>query len=68
MKNTDYAYAVSNIRAKENSLLSKSFTESLISARTYDDAVRLLTDKGFSYFEKPLSEALGIYMSEQKRA
>lgn len=64
MKNTDYAYAVSNIRAKENSLLSKSFTESLISARTYDDAVRLLTDKGFSYFEKPLSEALGIYMSE----
>lgn len=62
MKNTDYAYAVSNIRADENSLLTKAFIDSLISAESYEKAIQLLLDRGLSFFEKPLGDALGDYM------
>ncbi|MGN1080813.1 MAG: V-type ATPase subunit, partial [Acutalibacteraceae bacterium] len=52
MKNTDFAYAVTSIRAKEAELLKPEFTEQLISAPDFSAAKRMLTDRGFKEFEK----------------
>ncbi len=48
MKDTEYAYAVSHIRAHENALLSNAELEQLISEKSAKDALRILTDKGFN--------------------
>lgn len=48
MKDTEYAYAVSHIRAHENALLSNAELEQLISEKSANDALRILTDKGFN--------------------
>lgn len=42
-----YTYAVARIRAKEASLLTKQDLEQLLLAKSYDEAVRYLYDKGF---------------------
>lgn len=47
MKNKDYLFAVSAIRANELSLLKDSDLEQLINAPDYKKAVNILTDKGF---------------------
>ena len=47
MAENQYIYAVARIRSKEMSLLSLSFMEQLISAKTYEDCLRLLSDKGW---------------------
>ncbi len=41
-----YTYAVTRIHAKEASLLTKQNLEALLSAKTYDDAIRMLRDYG----------------------
>lgn len=46
MKDTRYAYAVANVRANENKLLSQSVFEQLISADDSDEVLRILADKG----------------------
>ena len=43
-----YTYAVSRIRSREVSLLTKRDFEMVISASSYDEALRLLYDKGFN--------------------
>lgn len=43
-----YTYAVSRIRAREAGLLSKHDLELIISSKSYDEALKLLSDKGFS--------------------
>lgn len=48
MKNTDYTFAVARIRANENSLLSSSDIQSVISTGSYEEAVRRLNDKGYA--------------------
>ena len=48
VKQTDYVYSVSYIRAIEAKLLSDSDFESMILASDFDSAARVLTDKGYS--------------------
>ena len=66
MKDTEYAYAVANVRAKEPELLTKSFIEQLIDTPTFTDAKKIMVDKGFTGFEKStdVSDVLADYMIE----
>ena len=66
MKDIEYAYAVANVRAKEPELLNKSFMDQLADANSFNDAKKILVDRGFSQFGKTsdVSVALGDYMSE----
>ena len=66
MNNTKFAYAVANVRAVENELLNTSFMEQLASSGSYDNACRLLSDKGFSGFEthSDPNVALADYMTK----
>ena len=43
----DYIYASARIRALENSLLTKDAIEKLIDAKTPEDCIKILTDRGF---------------------
>lgn len=47
MNSIDYAYSVAHIRAIENSLLTKSDYDSLLTS-SYEDALRLLSEKGYN--------------------
>ena len=47
MNKTDYAYSVAYIRAVENKLLTKADIENLIAAKSPDEALQLLLDKGY---------------------
>lgn len=65
MNQTDYAYGVSYIRSIENRLMDKGDIEGLILAKTPEEAIRLLVDKGYgseivppAAFETLLSEQL----------
>ncbi len=51
MKDTNYAYAVANVRAVETRLLSKAFMEQLTDATDIDDVKRILGDSGVDGFE-----------------
>lgn len=63
MNRSDYAYSVAYVRAIESKLLTPSDIESLISAKTIDDVLRILSDKGYgadisaSDFEAALTRA-----------
>ena len=67
MKQTDFTYAVARIRSKELGLLSAQNLEQLISARSADDALRLLADKGWGAPDEPL-EAEAMLAGEKNRA
>ena len=43
----DYTYAVARIRSRELSLLSRKDIDNLIGAKSYDDCLQYLYDKGF---------------------
>ena len=45
IKDTNYVYAVANIRVKEMGLLTRSDVDAMLAAPTLEDAVRLLEDK-----------------------
>ena len=47
MHENEYAYAVARVRANEVNLLSPAETEQLITAESYDAALRLRGDKGW---------------------
>ncbi len=51
MRDTNYAYAVANVRAMEPNLLSKSFMEQIADANDYDSAMRMISDGGIDGFE-----------------
>lgn len=51
MKDTNYAYAVANVRAMEPFLLSKSFMEQLADASDIDEVKRSLADSGALDFD-----------------
>lgn len=51
----EYTYAVARIRAKEMKLLTKSDLNALLSARDYDECMRLLYDHGWGEEGKTLS-------------
>ena len=44
----DYIYAVARIRAKELGLLTRQDMEQLLSCKSYDDCLRVLSDKGWA--------------------
>lgn len=48
MRETDYAYGVARIRANESSLLDSKDFERMVTAVTFSDALRVLTDKGWN--------------------
>lgn len=60
MADNQYIYAVARIRSKEMSLLSSGLMEQLISAKTYEDCLRLLTDKGWDCEGKLPEEFLAV--------
>ena len=47
MTDNQYYYAVARIRSRELTLLNQSFIEQLLGARSVDEAMRLLQDKGW---------------------
>lgn len=65
MRETDYAYAVARIRANENALLTRADIDQLISADSYDTAVRILTDRGWSQSDG--EQAFDICESEMSK-
>ena len=48
MKDIDYATAVARVKINENRLLDSSDIDRLIGAKTLDEAVALLNEKGYS--------------------
>lgn len=47
MNNIDYAYSVAHVRAIENKLLTPSDFENMISAKTIEEAISIIADKGY---------------------
>ena len=58
MADKQYVYAVARIRSKELSLLSGAFLEQLTAAKSYDECVQLLTEKGWGGDGVESAEAL----------
>ena len=61
-----YAYAVGNVRAKENALFSRTDIEMLLACADDKAAAVFLRDKGYADAETPLDSALIIKSEEQK--
>ena len=51
----DYTYAVARIRAKEMSLLGNAAIEQLLAARSCDEALRILADRGWGNPDEDLT-------------
>lgn len=47
MNNIDYAYSVAHVRAIENKLLTSSDFENIISAKTKEEAINIISEKGY---------------------
>ena len=47
MSDSLYTYAVARIRSKELSLLNSQAIEQLLAAKSYDECMRLLADRGW---------------------
>lgn len=58
MNQYEYAYAVGRIRANENTLMSSSQLQTVISAPTLEDAVRRITDSGYEVTDGDWKKAL----------
>ena len=59
-----YTYAVARVRAKELTLLSEQDIKALLAARTYEDCLRLLADKGWKAAEKGAEAMLSAETAE----
>ena len=57
MTDNQYYYAVARIRSRELSLLNQSFIDQLLGARSIDEALRLLQDKGWHMPEEYATES-----------
>ncbi len=55
MSDTKYAYAVARIRALENGLFSSAHIEQLLSVKSYEGALRFLTEHGWADADTPLN-------------
>ncbi|MBP5158946.1 MAG: V-type ATPase subunit [Lachnospiraceae bacterium] len=58
MGDNQYIYAVARIRTKELTLFSKQVIDQLMACKTYNDVLRLLTDKGWDCEGKSPEEFL----------
>ena len=61
-----YTYAVARIRSKELSLLNNQFLDQLLASKTYEEAIQLLTDKGWGNLEGSTS-AEAILAAEREK-
>ena len=52
MNNTNYAFAVAHIRANENSLLTSADIEQLVNATDFENALSILSDKGYGTLDE----------------
>ncbi len=69
MADNDYIYAVSRVRYREKFCLDKAFLSSLLAAKSYDEAIKMLADKGYEGNDsdeicKNAENALEAFMSE----
>ena len=64
MKDTDYAFCVARLRANETKLLTNEFIEKLIEARSFDEAVNLLIEKGWIEQSEAYSDAINRHSVE----
>lgn len=55
MSDTQYTYAVARIRSKELLLFNAQTIEQLLSAKSYDECMRLLSDKGWGSGDSQIS-------------
>lgn len=65
MAENQYIYAVARIRSKELSLLTASFIEQLLGAKSYDECIQLLEEKGWGGDEA--GDAQGLFALEQQK-
>ncbi len=65
MAENQYVYAVARIRSKELSLLTASFIEQLLGAKSYDECIQLLEEKGWGGDEAV--DAAGLFALEQQK-
>ncbi len=65
MAENQYVYAVARIRSKELSLLTASFIEQLLGAKSYDECIQLLEEKGWGGDEA--EDAAGLLALEQQK-
>lgn len=63
----DYTYAVARIRSRELSLLTKQDINNLLGAKTYDDCIAYLLDKGFGDEEARSADVSDILSAERKK-
>ncbi len=54
----DYIYAVARVRSRELSLLTRMDLDQLLACRTYEECLRVLTDKGWGTGSETSAEAL----------
>ncbi len=66
MRETEYVYAVARVRVNELGLLTPSDFEQLIQSRSYEDAVSLLAQKGWS-FAKEQNDYLAVLEEERRK-
>ena len=57
MTDNQYYYAVARIRSRELTLLNQSFIEQLLGAKSTDEALRLLQDKGWQMPDEYTTES-----------
>ena len=60
-----YAYAVARIRTKELGLLKGAFLEQLLAAKSYEECIQLLSEKGWG--DGTTMDAEQILRGEEKR-
>ena len=62
----DYTYEVARIRTLELSLLNSAALEQLLAARTYEEALHLLADRGYGDPDLPLTSGDLLAAEERK--
>ncbi len=67
-KETDYVYAVANVRVREMGLLTRSDVDAMLAAPALGDAVRLLGDKGWQGADRLPPEQFETMLTDELQA
>ncbi len=65
IKDTNYVYAVANVRVKEMSLLTRPDVDAMLAAPTLEDAVRLLGDKGWRGVDRLPPDQFEVILTDE---
>lgn len=66
LKDTDFLYISTRLRAQETKLLSRERMERMLDARTNEEAAKVLSECGYEGLEKPTSEGLSQALSQAR--